>query len=135
MDERLAVRRGKGGRRALPEDQRRSIRKEVWLSSVELADLKARASAHGVTPGEYMRLAITQAPLPKPPVPSVNLAAWRELARLAANANQYQLAINQRVARSWPADLIPELLEALHEVRLSLLGISDGNDDGEPDDD
>ncbi len=135
MDERSAVRRGKGGRRALPADQRRSIRKEVWLSPVELADLKARASALGVTPGEYMRLVITHAALPKPPVPSVNLAAWRELARLAANANQYQLAINQRVAHAWPTDLIRDLLEAIHDVRLSLLGISDEHGDEDPDDD
>ena len=38
-------------------------------------------------------------PMPKPPVPQVNLVAWRELARLAANTNQYQHAVNNRSAQ------------------------------------
>lgn len=124
MDEHSVVKRkGKGGRRALPDERRRSFRKEVWLSPVELADLKERAAGVGVAPGEYMRRAITQAPLPKPPVPSVNMETWRDLARLAANANQYQAAINEGTAISWAPELVPELLEAIRRVRLDLLGI------------
>ena len=128
MDEQSAVKRGKGGRSALPDEQRRSIRKEVWLSPVELADLKARAAAVGITPGEYMRRAITHAPMPLPPVPQVNLVAWRELARLAANSNQYQLAVNKGLAYAWQPDSIPDLLDAIREVRLALLGVASDSD-------
>jgi hypothetical protein len=143
MDEQSVKKRKGGGRRALPADQRRSIRREVWLSPSELADLKSRASVLGITPGEYMRRAITQSPMPRPPVPRVNLDAWRELARLAANANQYQRAMNMaRGSESapvrWPDDLIPNLLEAIREVRLGLMGLApdaaDADSDGGEDD-
>ena len=127
MDD-LAVKRGNGGRRALPDDRRRTIRREVWLSPVELADLKARASALGITPGEYMRRAITIAPMPQPQVPSVNIEAWRDLARLAANANQYQHAINTGTSTSWDRALIPELLNAIRHLRLALLGVDPDDD-------
>ena len=132
MDEQSAVKRkGKGGRRALPDERRRSIRKEVWLSPIELADLKARAAAVGITPGEYMRRAITESPMPKPPVPQANLVAWRELARLAANTNQYQHAVNNGSAHAWQPELIPDLLDAIREVRMALLGVaSDSDGDG-----
>ncbi|MHB1479883.1 MAG: plasmid mobilization protein [Acidithiobacillus ferrooxidans] len=125
MDEQSQVKRrkGKGGRQALPDEQRRSNRREVWLSPLELADLQARAAALGITPGEYMRRSITQSPMPKPPVPQANLLAWRELARLSANANQYQYAINSGAVDAWDKALIPELLDAIREVRFSLMGV------------
>ena len=128
MDEQSEVKRRKGGRQALPDDLRRSIRREVWLSPLELADLKARASTLGITPGEYMRRAITESPMPKPPVPQVNLVAWRELARLAANTNQYQHAVNNRSAHAWQPELIPDLLNAIREVRMALLGVASDSD-------
>ena len=128
MDEQSEVKRRKGGRQALPDDLHRSIRREVWLSPLELADLKARASALGITPGEYMRHAITESPMPKPPVPQVNLAAWRELARLAANTNQYQHAVNNGSAHAWQPELIPDLLNAIREVRMALLGVASDSD-------
>ena len=125
MDEQSQVKRrkGKGGRQALPDEQRRSNRREVWLSPLELADLQARAAALGITPGEYMRRSITQSPMPKPPVPQANLLAWRELARLSVNANQYQYAINSGAVDAWDKALIPELLDAIREVRFSLMGV------------
>ena len=128
MDEQSEVKRRKGGRSALPDDLRRSIRREVWLSPLELADLKARASTLGITPGEYMRRAITIAPMPKPQVPVVNIEAWRDLARLSANANQYQHAINTGTTTSWDRALIPELLNAIHHLRLALLGVDPDDD-------
>ena len=128
MDEQSEVKRRKGGRQALPDDLRRSIRREVWLSPLELADLKARASTLGITPGEYMRRAITESPMPKPPVPQVNLVAWRELARLAANTNQYQHAVNNGSAHAWQPELIPDLLNAIREVRMALLGVASDSD-------
>jgi hypothetical protein len=129
MDDQSVVKRaGKGGRRALPDEYRRTIRREVWLSPIELADLKERASALGVTPGEYMRRAITIAPMPKPQVPPVNIEAWRDLARLSANANQYQHAINTGTSTSWNRALIPELLNAIRHLRLALLGVDPDDD-------
>ncbi len=124
MDDRSVAKRRKGGRQGLPDGQRRSIRREVWLSPLELAGLKERAAALGITSGEYLRRAATQSPMPEPPVPPVNREAWRELARLAANANQYQHAIHEGLAHAWPPGLIPDLLEAIRKVRLGLLGVA-----------
>ncbi|MBU2731516.1 plasmid mobilization protein [Acidithiobacillus ferridurans] len=130
MAEQSEVKRGKGGRTALPDERRRSIRKEVWLSPIELTDLKVRAAAVGITPGEYMRRAITSTSMPKPPVPELNMTAWQELARLAANANQYQHAMNAYPDRyGWDRDLIPQLLNAIHQVRFALIGVDLGGGD------
>ncbi len=128
MDDRSVAKRRKGGRQALPDGQRRSIRREVWLSPLELAGLKERAAALGITSGEYLRRAATQSPMPEPPVPPVNREAWRELARLAANANQYQHAVNNGSAHAWQPELIPDLLNAIREVRIALLGVASDSD-------
>ncbi len=118
----------RGGRPRLPDDVHRTIRREVWLSPIELADLKAKAAAQGLRVGEFMRLCITGARLPTPPVPPINLQAWQALARLAANANQYQWAINAGKAHAWDRDAIPQLIEAIHDVRLALLGVEADDD-------
>ncbi|MBU2743161.1 mobilization protein [Acidithiobacillus thiooxidans] len=118
----------RGGRPRLPDDVHRTIRREVWLSPIELADLKAKAAAQGLRVGEYMRLCITDAKLPAPPVPPINLQVWQELARLAANANQYQWAINAGQAHAWDRDLIPQLIKAIRAVRLALLGVEADDD-------
>jgi hypothetical protein len=118
----------RGGRPRLPDDVHRTIRREVWLSPIELADLKAKAAAQGLRVGEYMRLCITEARLPTPPVPPINVQVWRELARLADNANQYQWAINAGQAHAWDRDLILQLIDAIHAVRLALLGVEADDD-------
>jgi hypothetical protein len=118
----------RGGRPRLPDDVHRTIRREVWLSPLEMADLKVKAAAQGLRVGEYMRRCITDARLPTPPVPPINVQAWQELARLAANANQYQYAVNSGHAHAWDRDLIPQLMDAIHAVRLALLGVEAAND-------
>ena len=133
MGEQSAVKRRKGGRQALPDDLRRSIRREVWLSAVELANIHKRAAAVGITIGEYIRRAATHAPIPKPPAPPVNMMAWQSLARLSANANQYQISINAGKAHAWPPELIPELLHAIHDVRMALIGARTAEDDTDDD--
>lgn len=127
-------RRRKGGRPAAKPEDRRTIRRRIWLSPLEYAEITAKAIALGIPVGAYIRLEATRASMPRPPVPTVNMEAWRELARLAANVNQYQAAINQRAATTWPPDLIPDLLEAIRQVRFSLFGINpDDADDPEDD--
>jgi hypothetical protein len=118
----------KGGRKPLPPDQRRSLRFEVWLSPVERAEVVARAKLVGITPGEYMRRAITGAPMPLPPPPALNRQAWTELARLAANANQYQAAVNAGKAFGWRPALLPELIRQIRALRRGLLGLDADED-------
>ena len=113
----------KGGRKPLPPSQRRSLRFEVWLSPVERAEVVARAKLVGITPGEYMRRAITGAPMPLPPPPALNLNAWTELVRFAANANQYQVAVNAGKAFGWAPALLPELIRQISALRRGLLGL------------
>lgn len=102
---------------ALPEDKREHC-VSVRLNQQELWELDRHRGPY--RRGEWMRMAaFGNAPRQ---VPEVNRTAWVELARLAANLNQYQAAINaQRIVDPDPA-LLPDLVRAVTEVRMSLIG-------------
>ena len=76
--------------------------------------------------GEYLRVAALHR-LP-PTVPALNREAWAELARLAANINQYQLAINEHRAIGYPPEVLNELRTLLQEFRSNLLGLQEDHE-------
>ena len=62
-----------------------------------------------------------------PTLPAVNVAAYQELNRVAANINQFAKAAN--AGRS--VDVV-EIRQTIDELRLLLLGIRGSLDGGEP---
>ncbi len=72
--------------------------------------------------GQWLRMAALEQ-LP-PMVPAVNARAWTELARLAANLNQAQLAINRGDGDTHQLDLLENLRQAVMALRRELVGVS-----------
>jgi hypothetical protein len=80
---------GKYGRPKLPEDQRRtSGALHIRLNQEERRVVQEKASAAGVTPHEWARLAALERDPPvRRVIPELNREAWLGLARLAATLN------------------------------------------------
>ena len=71
--------------------------------------------------GQWLRMAaLDQLP---PMVPVVNAQAWAELARLAANLNQAQLAINRGDRDTHQIELLEDLRKAVVALRRELIGV------------
>ena len=115
---------GKRGPDPRPADELRRLRVSVYLTDAEAADLDQRRGDIGR--GQWLRRAgLGELPLS---VPAVNRQAWGELARVAANLNQQQRAINEGRAVPGPVDL-SELRSAVDQVRRDLLGVTDESED------
>ncbi|MDD2720950.1 MAG: hypothetical protein PHH47_06560 [Gallionella sp.] len=107
----------------LEVNERRNHCVSVRLNKHELNLLDVRRS--NFERGEWLRMAaIDQLPFS---IPAVNREAWIELARLAANLNQFQTAINQGRASGYPSNFLGEVLSQVKALRRDLLGT------GEPD--
>lgn len=93
----------------------------------EAAELDKLAAAHGLTPGEFVRMKALGARMPKPPVPEVNREKWAELARTTANLNQIAAHLNQGggVDAAGLAATVTDLAEQVRRLRLELLGVKD----------
>jgi len=87
----------------------------------ELTDLGIRRRV-----AAYLRGTALQAQPPK--IPEINRKAWAELARLAANLNQHQHAINEGRALPGEVDLT-EIRAAVDGLRRELLGVRESDGD------
>lgn len=126
------------GRRAeanrLGPDEVRELPVTSRLNKIEMRDLDERRRLVKMSRGEYMR-ACTFGTLPRT-VPEINRHAWVQMARVSANLNQYQAAINSGMAAGYPPVLIGALIDAVEQLRRDLIGVSrpmpgDGDDDEE----
>jgi hypothetical protein len=71
--------------------------------------------------GEWLRMAALDE-LP-PAVPELNVRAWSELARLAANLNQAQASINRSDCDNHQVELLEYLRDAVATLRRELVGV------------
>ncbi len=92
----------------------------VRLNRGELAQLDAVRGRF--QRGQWLRMAAL-GELP-PMVPAVNAQAWADLARLAANLNQAQLAINRGEGAAHQLELLEDLRQAVMALRRELVGVS-----------
>ena len=114
-----ADRRARRGPAPLPADEKREHCVSVRLNAAELKLLEAKCGAF--PHGAWLRMAaLDQLP---PAIPEANRLAWIELARVAANLNQAQAAVNRRAVCSYPAGLFKELRDAVSALRNSLIGV------------
>ena len=76
----------------------------------------------GVQKGVYIRAAILSSEKSLPtPVPEINREIWSDLARLSANLNQYQKAINSGIATSYPPGMLESVKELVSQLRADLI--------------
>ena len=112
---------------ALADKRMHSV--SVRLNSAELADLDSARALVRMQRGEYLRSA-SRGVLP-PTIPQINREAWANLARVAANLNQYQQAINAGTVHGHPPELIQALAELVQKLRDELLGITESEAESE----
>lgn len=107
----------------------RSHTVSVRLNSAELDWLDGARASVRMQRGEYLRSA-SRGVLP-PTIPAINREAWASLARVAANLNQYQQAINAGTVHGHPPELIQALAELVQKLRAELLGITESEAESE----
>ena len=112
---------------ALADKRMHSV--SVRLNSAELADLDSVRALVRMQRGEYLRSA-SRGVLP-PTIPQINREAWTNLARVAANLNQYQQAINAGTVHGHPPELTQALAELVQKLRDELLGITESEAESE----
>ena len=113
-------RRKRGPKPLAPADKREHC-VSVRLNSSELAHLDDVRILVQMQRGEYLRHA-SIGKLP-PTIPSINREAWANLARVAANLNQYQAQINAGNAHGHTPEVIQKLAKLVQKLRSELLGI------------
>ena len=108
--------RSRRGPKPLPPVDLRTHSVNARLNSAELAQLDMQRGE--IQRGEYFRVAALHR-LP-PSIPQINLDAWRDLARLAGNLNQYISALHRR--RIVPPLDVTVLLAEVRALRFCLVG-------------
>lgn len=119
----------KRGPKPMPAADRRVHPVSVRLNSAELAHLDSARAGVRMQRGEYLRHA-SMGKLP-PTIPAINREAWASLARVAANLNQYQQAINAGTVHGHPPEVIQALAELVQKLRSELLGITESEAESE----
>lgn len=116
----------------LGADEIRDITVSPRLNKIEAAELDERRAPVKMSRGEYMR-ACTFGTLPRT-VPEINRKAWAQLARLSANINQYQSAINAGTAGGYPPALLGQVIDLVEQLRREMIGVSRAQPDADEDD-
>ncbi len=109
------------GKKIKPSEKR-TERIYSLLTLEEKAIFEQLCREAGVQKGVYIRAAIlsNEKSLPKP-VPEINREVWSQLARVCANLNQYQRAINSGIATSYPPGMLESVLELVQKLRAELI--------------
>ena len=105
----------------------RVLKNGAHFTPAEDRRLRERARLLGITVAELLREAALGRPIPhRLQLEPIASDQWVELARLAANLNQLQRAINRGQIEGIPVTLVEELRLLLHDVRQSLVGRAGG---------
>ena len=107
-------------------DQKRTRSISSRLSDEEFAIFEQLCRETGLEGGVYIRSVIF-GDLYKLParVPELNREVWLKLSKLSANLNQYQKAINQGIATSYPPGMLEEVRELVEQLRADLVSIDE----------
>ncbi len=125
----------RGGRPRKVAEDRRTERVALYLTLAERAELERRTAITGWRDvGAYVRRAIMAQRSPRATVPQLNVQAYGELARTAANLNQLTRHLNEGGALdgATAARLGVEVERLGGEVRALRLGLLDIKEEEEP---
>lgn len=118
----------RGGRPQLDESERRTGRINVPLNSEEKTLIIERAVAYHMSGAFFLR-ELGLGHRMRRPLPAINLQAYRQLGRMAANLNRVVGLINQEHAVGISREFAEELYDLLQATRRALLGGKDDRED------
>lgn len=115
------TRNGKPGRPKSEPGMLKEMIVSIRMSRTEHETIIKKAKRMNMTPCQWLRTAALNRQLPPQPVPEANLAAYRELTRLAVNINQLTRAANEgRAVVS--ASLLLGVHKEIIQLQRALLG-------------
>lgn len=121
MKELRQIRKGKPGRPKAEPGMLKEMIISIRLSRKEHEAILEKAKRMNIPPCQWLRTAALNRQLPPQPVPEANLAAYRELTRLAVNINQLARAANEGRAVVSPS-LLLGVREEIIKLQRALLG-------------
>lgn len=105
-----------------PESELRKHPITCRLTDQELEQVD-QGKPQGMSRGEWIRTKALKRKLPRS-IPEMNRQAYAELARLAANLNQYMRAVNQGEVPDQEPDLF-SIYEAVNALRRQIIGVAE----------
>lgn len=109
------------------DQMKQEVRKvlAIRLTSSERDLVERKAIEAGLPPATFIREAALRAIVApvKTDIPEINREAWASLARVCANLNQYQAAINEGRANEYPLEVLRQLNERVQSLRRALIGV------------
>ena len=107
-------------------DQKRTKSISSRLSDEEFAIFEQLCKETGLEGGVYIRYVVLGNEYKLPArVPEINREVWLKLSKLSGNLNQYQKAINQGTATSYPPGMLEEVRELVEQLRADLVSVNE----------
>ena len=114
------------GRPRLEDAVRRADRINVPVNEKEKALIRGKATAYHMSGAFFLR-ELGLGHRMRRPLPTINIQAYRDLGRMAANLNQVVTLLNRGREVGLAPEFAQQLLELLQSTRRALLGVEDSD--------
>lgn len=114
----------RGGRPQLDDAMRRTNRINVPVNEEEKSLIKGKAMAYRMSGAFFLRQ-LGLGHRMRRPLPAINIQAYRDLGRMAANLNQVVTLLNRGREVGLAPEFAQQLLELLQSTRRALLGVGE----------
>lgn len=116
----------RGGRPRLEDAVRRTDRINVPVNEEEKTLIRSKATAYRMTGAFFLR-ELGLGHRMRRPLPTINIQAYRELGRMAANLNQVVTLLNLGREVGIAPEFAQRLFVLLQSIRRALLGVEDSD--------
>lgn len=112
----------RGGRPQLDDAMRRTNRINVPVNEEEKSLIRGKATAYRISGAFFLRQ-LGLGHRMRRPLPAINIQAYRDLGRMAANLNQVVTLLNRGREVGITPEFAQQLFELLQSTRRALLGV------------
>lgn len=116
----------RGGRPPLDNAVRRTDRINVPVNEEEKSLIRGKAKVYRMTGAFFLR-ELGLGHRMRRPLPPINIQAYCELGRMAANLNQMVILLNRGREVGIAPEFAQQLFELLQSIRRALLGVEDSD--------
>lgn len=116
----------RGGRPQLDDAVRRTKRINVPVNEQEQSLIRDKATEYHMTGAFFLR-ELGLGHRMRRPLPTINIQAYRELGRMAANLNQLVIVLNRGREVGIAPEFAQQLFDLLQSTRRALLGIENSD--------